>query len=302
MKTWKTASALSGMLLASALFPRESLGQEAASPSSAIPAGWYVYPESRLKKADEEMLHCFNISQNEWRVALAGDQLEIGKYAATPALTLEKPDFPPNLLHQPGMPGREVSSGLRSSIHIGDRWLLAYDAGEFGGGLWLTNDDGSEVHRITTDNVNAMARTRTGIVVVTGLAHLSQEYGNLYFLSVPDGWKLNLQYSVHLEGATFASTTDSDQSVLFATRYGLHRIRESGLIEDVAFFTPWAWRQYPTSIAALKDGSIYVGMRMFVLKLHPIENGYSQEWLLPETCRKVIFRPDSRNPRCECKP
>ena len=52
-------------------------------------------------------------------------------------------------------------------------WVLAYDGGEWGGGLWLTNDDGSLTKRIVSDNVRAVVPIDGGILVLSGLAHLA---------------------------------------------------------------------------------------------------------------------------------
>ena len=146
-------------------------------PAGRNPSGWYVYSESKLKNLHETTLRCFNYSHNEWQVTNEGNGVRItprpsprGKDDFPPV-----PSWPPLLKHQEGMPGRTVSAGLRSAMHFKNGWLLAYDAGEWGGGLWLTNEDGSKTKRILSDNVRAVVPIDGGIIVLSGLAHMSME-------------------------------------------------------------------------------------------------------------------------------
>jgi hypothetical protein len=124
--------------LAAALLP-SLMGGQSHAPSQPIPDGWYVYPEEKLKNLDETTLRCFNYSHNEWQVMTDGNGIRITK-----RVTQEKGAPPsgtqlPRLLkHEEGMPGRTVYAGLRSATHFSNGWLLAYDAGEWGGGLWIT--------------------------------------------------------------------------------------------------------------------------------------------------------------------
>jgi hypothetical protein len=78
-------------------------------------------------------------------------------------------------------------------LHFKNAWLLGYDAGEWGGGLWLTNEDGSETKQILTDNVREMVRLDNGILVLTGLAHMSLDFSNAFIFSEPDGLNIPLQ-------------------------------------------------------------------------------------------------------------
>lgn len=85
--------------------------------------------------------------------------------------------------------------------HFKNGWLLAYDAGEWGGGLWLTNEDGSRTKRILNDNVRGVVPIDGGIFVLSGLAHMSINFGNAFIFSNPDGLDITLQHSVHLDGS-----------------------------------------------------------------------------------------------------
>jgi hypothetical protein len=276
-------------LLSSTLF-----GQEPPS-TKPIPEGWYVYPDSKLKDPDENTLRCFNYSHNEWQVISEDEEVKITRQTGKKT---DVPSLPPSLEHQPGMPGLTVNAGLRSATNYGHGWLLAYDGGEFGGGLWLTNEEGSVTKRILNDNVRAVVPIEGGILVLSGLAHMSLNFGNAFIFANPNGLNINLQYSVHLDGAPSAYAKEADGSVLFVTTYGLCRITKSGEVQRLIYFPKWTRMQYPNSMVVGTDGAIFIGMRMFVLRLSPTPTGYNEDWLLPNSCRKF----ELRQLNCVCEP
>jgi hypothetical protein len=299
MFTFKTYAFKFCVAVAGVLLPTTLLGQQPAPSAGRIPEGWYVYPESKLKNLDETTLRCFNYSHNEWQVVSDGDGVKItklvrqGKMNAPSTLPL-----PPSLKHEEGMPGRTVTAGLRVAMHFENAWLLAYDGGEWGGGLWLTNEDGSKTKRIVSDNVRAVVPIDGGILVLSGLAHMSIDFGNAFIFSNPEGFNIVLQHSIHLDGEPSAYAKEPDGSILFVTTYGLCRITKAGELQRLTYFPKWTSQQYPNSMAISSDGTIFIAMRMFVLKLRANSGKYIEEWLLPNECRKF----DLRQFDCVCRP
>lgn len=298
MITRETSGFLLGLTMAALLFPFSFLGQQASPDTGVIPDGWYVYPEKNLAHIDQYMRRCFNYSHTEWQVTNGGDGITIAKQVRYKGEIPALPPLPPRLKYEEGMPGRTVDAGLRSATHLGSAWLLAYDAGEWGGGLWLTNEDGSETRRIINDNVRAVIPIDGGVLVLSGLSHMTLDFGNAFIFSNPDGLNIPLRHTVRLDGAPRAYAKASDGSVLFATTRGLSKITKSGELQNLSNFPNWTRFQYASSMAIASDGSIFVGMRMFVLKLREIANGYSQEWLLPTDCRRFELKETD----CVCKP
>jgi len=297
---WKKYAVQFGVTAATILLPQMVSGQQPAPLSENIPVGWYVYPESKLKNLDETTLRCFNYSHNEWQVTNEGNGVSIterpsprGKDDFPPV-----PSWPPLLKPQEGMPGRTVSAGLRSAMHLENAWLLAYDGGEWGGGLWLTSEDGSKTKRIVENNVRAVVPIEGGILVLSGLAHMTEDFGNAFIFSNPDGLNIALQHTVHLDGEPSAYAKQPDGSVLFVTTRGLCRITQFGELKNLTYFPRWTLSQYPNSMVVASDGSIFIAMRMFVLKLHQESGGYSAEWLLPNACRSFYVKQYD----CVCKP
>jgi len=281
----------------SLLFPFALFGQQTV-PYTAVPDGWYLYPESKLTNPDEAVRRCFNYSRNDWKVTNEGDTVEITKLVRQEGDVPALPPLPSRLKLQDGMPGRTIGAGLRTATHIGDAWLLAYDAGEWGGGLWLTNEDGSATKRIVNDNVHAVVPIGNGILVLSGLAHMSFDFGNALFFLKPEGLNISLWHTVRLDGEARAYAKESEDSVLFVTTHSLYRTTKSGDLQKLLNFPEWTKYQYASSMAITSDGSIFVAMRMFVLRLRASDDGYSREWLLPTECRN--FHLDGT--ACVCTP
>jgi hypothetical protein len=278
--------------------PFTHFGQQPATPAELIPEGWYLYPDSKLKELDKNTLHCFNYSHNEWRVTSEGHGVKITKLSRERGEARAVPALPPLLKHEDGMPGQSISDGLRSATHFDNAWLLAYDKGEWGGGLLLTNEDGTKTKQIISENIRGLVPIDGGVVVLSGLAHLGFNNGNAFILSNPDRLTVSLEHAFSLDSVPNASVKESDDSVLFVTTYGLHRIRKSGELRELTHLPLWTMQQYPNSMAIAPDGSLFVGMRMFVLRLRLDSGSYMPEMLLPEKCQKFELRDHD----CACMP
>src|SRR5215469_16076141 len=122
-------------ILSGVLFDHTALAQQPTPAVARIPAGWHVYPTEKLKDVDENTRRCFNYSKNEWWVSSEGDEVKIAdRYRPTQKLASPPvPELPPLLKYEAGMPGRTPDAGLSSAMHFKNGWLLAYDAGEWGG-------------------------------------------------------------------------------------------------------------------------------------------------------------------------
>jgi hypothetical protein len=123
------------------------------------------------------------------------------------------------------------------------------------------------------------------------------DLGDAFIFSNPNGLDISLQHQMQLDGEPSAPAKAPDGSVFFVTTYGLCRITRTGELQRLTHFPKWTRQQYPNSMAITPDGSIFIGMRMFVLKLLP-DDGYGEEWLLPNECRKFALRQFD----CVCKP
>jgi hypothetical protein len=279
------------MVLSAILVSAQVVGQPSMRQSTDVPQGWYIYPDEELKSATAPDRRCFNYSRREWRVTVEGGEAQVTEKRKVQD---ETPPLPPRLMHQQGM------TGLRSATRFNDEWLLAYEGGEFGGGLWLTNEDGSEAKRIFNSDVQAVVSLEKGVLILSGLDHMGLDVGNALVYSTPHAMNMALQEFLKLDGAPSAFAQETDGSVLFITTHSLCRITKSGQLKILHTLPRWIAQQYANSMAITADGTIYVGMRMFVLKLNDKGGKYSEDWLLPNDCRK--FYLDVTKVDCACTP
>jgi hypothetical protein len=278
-------------IMAVVVLPSSLMGQQSTSSAGTIPEGWYVYPEDKLKAWPENSTWSpcpdDSLSLADWQVSAEGDAVRITKLLNDRTSIQNRSEqlpLPRLLKHEQGMPGQTVRAGLKSVLHFKNNWLLAYDGGEWGGGLWLTNDDGSETKRILSDNVREMAAIDNGVLVLSGLSHFI-DFGNVFIFSNPDGMNISLQHAVHLDGAPSVYAKEPNGSVLFVTTYGLCRIAKSGELQRLTGLPGWSQHAFTNSMVITSDGSIFIGTRMFVLRIRKNSDRYRTEWLLPRECR-----------------
>ena len=309
----KFQAVLFGLISLSLPLSADLCGQQPAPTASGsdVPEGWYVYPSSRLNNLDTQQ--CFNYSEDQWQVTSDGGSIKITKVARR---IIKAPSLPPLWKPQPDSP-----PGLTTTVQFPNAWLLAFDAGEFGGGLWLTNQDGSAAKPILTDNVQAIVPLNGSVLVLSGLVHGLLDFGNAYIFSVPDKLDMSLQFTAHLDSAPRAHTRESDHSVLVATKNGLSRIMTSGTQEELFHFPTWVREQdeksiveksdvvylggsRPNSIALGSNGTVFVGMSLFVLRLRKRATGYIEDWLLPNSCRRfqTTLEAEKTSVSCICTP
>lgn len=198
-------------------------------------------------------------------------------------------------------------NGDRHVARVDDGWLVGFDDGEFGGGLWWFAGDGSTSHGIRpspslptnsadvfhAENVVGLPRVRDQRLVLMGLDHLIGRSGRIFrAVSGPQGW--NLALVAVLDARPDVWLVDGSR-LLFLTESGLWStdgVRTQRI--DALDLGGLA----PTSLVRTADGSFYVGLRYYVLKLVEKARGWEESWLLPAACQKVQLADDS----CECVP
>jgi hypothetical protein len=250
--------------------------QDEASPKAA-PDGWFVYPIHDPSRLERQARDCFNYSRDTWQVSLQQGAAKIVKFDRRSA---EQPPMPPLLKVM-----RNAMRGHKTLVKFADSWLLGIDGGEFGGGLWVSSLDGSETRQVWDKDVKSIIPVRDKILVLSGLAHMIFDSGDALVLSQPHGLEVNVERRINLDGEPRAYTMDAGGSVLIVTTRSLSRITEAWQLERLLFLPDFMRLQYANSIIQEPDGTIYIGMRMLVLRLLPPE--YKEEWLLPDECRKV---------------
>ncbi|HEX7664553.1 MAG TPA: hypothetical protein VF407_08585, partial [Polyangiaceae bacterium] len=166
-----------------------------------------------------------------------------------------------------------------------DGFLIGFDAGEYGGGLYWFSKDGKQRKKLGSENVIGFAELSNGLVVVTGLAHLGMSVGHLAIVDKDaSGW--SVKPWLDLGGAAETFARESPSSMLVLTTGGLHRITVSGSDNEIAKTNYDSL--YPNSMAIDNRGIVYVGMRQFVTRFVPTAQSYREEWLTREDCVATV--------------
>jgi hypothetical protein len=226
------------------------------------PDGWAVFSR---QTPDDVALRCANYSRT-WKVSLYSEKLVI-------------------------VEGRD-RSGM-SSIEYGSGKLEGLDHGEFGGGLWWL--DGASKTKISDENVHGFVRTQFGTLAFVGLDHMSLRSGKVLIIGGGDIGPPSTTVLADLGESPGAFALAPDGSVVLVTSSKIYRIKSPGVIETIgsAEDTPARFGGkfgglYPTSVAVLRSGAIYVGMRHFVIRLTPKGSSYAEDWLVPSHCRRFV--------------
>ncbi len=229
-------------------------------------------------------------TEYEWRVATEPGGVVI---RSDPSHPMEQPSLPEGVEFQEGM------IGLRSLLQTKDGWLIGGNAGEFGGGLWFKPNDSSRTEKLLNENVLGIIATGNGVLILTGIAHLSWNHGTVFYIPTDAHSSRDVRMLVNLGAAPTAFARESDASLIVVTTKSVLRLTATGAVQILA---PLPLFLYPYSVAIAPDGSIYVGMRFFVVRLVPSSKGYEQQYLLPDICRKFDLSHSDGIPTCRCKP
>jgi hypothetical protein len=180
--------------------------------------------------------------------------------------------------------------GRTTVVEAGDGWLVGFNAGEFGGGLWWANADGSQTKPLTGKNVQAIVPRGKDVLVLTGLAHLSMDEGTIYSYDPAIGKTGDFVRIADVGSAPTAATLLDDGTLLFSTHTGVLKLSTDNSISKL-YNDENMSLLYPNSIVTDQTGTIFVGMRFYVLRLERRSNGaYGASWFVRSNCTKVKVR------------
>jgi hypothetical protein len=176
---------------------------------------------------------------------------------------------------------REGLSGQRLSTKVSDGWIVAYNAGEFGAGLWWFSPDGKKRDKISEAWINGFIETKSGLLALEGIAHGIGSEGQILRLdrSLAERWRSEV--FVKLEHAPYVGVKQADGSLIIATTDRLLRVVPADKKVEVLLDNAFWGGLYPNSIVATQDGTIYLGMRHGVAKLERTSGKSKVTWLLP---------------------
>lgn len=263
-------------------YPRLCYSQDSKSTAelsqSPAPEGWVHYGIQSTNSPD---LRCAAHSLREWDVTHDGEKVVI----SLDTRGAHQAPLPP------GIESREVAlgnKGRRCVMQVEDGWLVGMDIGEFGGGLWWFSSDGQSKDKLSEENIRAIVRSSGGILALAGLSHMRIDEGRLLRIADGNAGKRQAMVLADLGAAPKAFVVESSDSLLIMTNWGLVRTGSRGVVTPL-FETDYK-SLYANSMALLPSGVIYVGMRHFITRLTPAENGYVEEWFVPSNCSKFKLK------------
>jgi hypothetical protein len=251
-----------------------------------IPDDWKVVP-TPIKEQRE----CANHSQEERKVTLENGMVKISKYEYLANEQLAKL---PSELADYIKNDRKLRPAIKGYLHVEafeNGWLIGSDAGEWSGKLLWFNQDGTKRIEILNDNIRGIAKVGNEILILSGMAHLGTDKGKIYKLT--KDFKANLLTDLQTQPQSFVIENNDSMIVTLKDKI----IRVNGLGEVTKMIEVDFQYLYPNSSVINADGEIYIGMRMFVVKIKSAENGFVQEWLLPTNCQKLVRKDFG----CSCK-
>jgi hypothetical protein len=197
--------------------------------------------------------------------------------------------------------------GDRHVLALPGGWLVGFNDGEFGGGLWWFSDDGQAPQRVrppkpapaTSDdlyipeNVLGFVTMGNQTLVLMGLNHLTGRAGYIFHAEQghDGGWHLTPF------GALDASPEAwlvEDVQLLVITESGFWTLAPDGHTEHTPLFGI-SQAGPADSLVRGGDGALYVGLRHYVLRMVETTHGLDQEWFAPSDC--VALR---MHERCDC--
>lgn len=224
-------------------------------------------------------LRCAAYSHDRWIVEAAGPHV-----VARPPSASDRVDPPPFAL-----PKREDLFGETHVLKVHDGWLVGFDGGEFGGGLWWFGPGGTPYYSMdgARDSLEAIAAPVQGfaelqgeILVLRGLDHLSLAIGGV-FVAERDKGHWALEPLAELDGQPIG-WLERDGFLLVATNSSIWKLGPQGPAEALLPLNP-TWPR-ATSIAANSHGDLFLGMPRYVVQLQHDGDTWLDTWHVPAAC------------------
>jgi hypothetical protein len=167
---------------------------------------------------------------------------------------------------------------VNAVLEVEQGYLVAYDSGEFGGGLYWYDSMGELRQKLFGENVVRLSLTGEGVLAFSGLAHMLTDVGHATLLRFErESWRA--LHKLDVTGSPTAFLDESERSVVLATRNRIVRVSDARRVEVIhgTRFDFWG----ANSLVRDRDGTLYLGSKYIVVRLEPQAVGYAETWLAP---------------------
>jgi hypothetical protein len=202
----------------------------------------------------------------------------------------EQADALPFKLNPVQKKGEVDLAGDRCVLAVDNGYLIGFDAGEFGGGLWWFSKDGTRHRKLSLrasdslddyypENVHGLVRNGSDVLAFEGLTHLGLNSGRVVKVSRSTKGEWQVSLFAELGACPHAIVEESPSSWLLATTSGVWRL-DAHAQKRVIWQPVGGHLYYPNSIARDSNGVVFMGMRHYVIRLIPgVQNSYSVQVL-----------------------
>jgi hypothetical protein len=122
---------------------------------------------------------------------------------------------------------RGRSFGADRGLKVPGGWLLGSNIGEFGGDLVFANED-KNAYVVINDNIKGIFNSPIGIVVVTGLGHMSSMYGYIYTVKKLGNKWVAKEFAEIYDNPYIVEQLE-DGEILIANDFGSFLLNKNGL-------------------------------------------------------------------------
>jgi len=178
--------------------------------------------EHRAKHGSGTELLCWH-----WEVRSDEEGLVVGRRE----YKKKNPELPPLIEEQ-----LDNIQGDRSTLvyefdgheRMGRNWLIGFDSGEFGGSLWWAWERFNYVKPVMHKRIRGLYETDDFIVVFTGLAHLSINYGKVFLIEKDPLIDSSIVDVMLLDGYPLDIVEQPDNEILVDTGKSIWLVYEDG--------------------------------------------------------------------------
>lgn len=184
---------------------------------------------------------------------------------------------------------KEGLDGQLRAVKVNDGWIVSFNGGEFGAGLWWFSPDGKQRYKISNHHrwFVSLVSTASGLfgVEVFELGGHDPSSSVVHFQQNTKGqWQTELVCK--LGDQSYAAAQDTEGSLIVVTSQRLVKVildsKKTLTLLDKMF-----WEElYPNSMVITPSGDIFIGMRQGVAKIEKKGQSRQISWLVPN--KKVL--------------
>ena len=255
--------------------------------TNGLPSDWIETMPPSEQISHGSSLACANYSAREWKVSLTPRGVQVIDSSEEKVADA----LPPNFVKTRQMRGHATT------MKTADGWLVGFDAGEFGGGLWWSSENGETTKLLSEENVHALIPREDVVLVLTGLDHMGSNVGAISaYRPSSRTTSRSLTSIAELDSAPDAAAITENGDLIVVTQGSVLNFGKNNHVETL-FHYPAMAALYPNSLVVMKDGRLFTGMRFYALELRPDKpHSYSAKWFVPSECRKAHVK----NYDCVC--